>query len=50
LPMVNKGEAVMHIARFKNVNAVASMVEAFQSDLEPEWENEEQYPEDAPII
>ena len=50
LPMVNKGEAVMHIARFKNVNAVASLVEAFQSDMEPEWENEELYPEDAPII
>ncbi|NWF35932.1 succinylglutamate desuccinylase/aspartoacylase family protein [Mariprofundus sp. KV] len=50
LPMVNQGEAVMHIARFKNVNAVAGEVESFQVDMEPDWDNEELYPEDAPIV
>jgi len=50
LPMVNQGEAVMHIARFKNALAVAGEVETFQADMEPDWDESDIEPEVAPII
>ena len=50
LPMVNQGEAVMHIARFRNVGAVADAVETFQTEMEPDWDFDDMEPEAAPII
>ena len=50
LPMVNQGEAVVHVARFKDANAVADVVENFQSEMEPDWDFDDMEPEAAPII
>lgn len=35
LPLVHEGEALFHIARFQQVEAVSARVEAFQEDLQP---------------
>jgi hypothetical protein len=32
LPLVNEGDAVVHIARFEDVTAVADHVDSFQRD------------------
>jgi len=50
LPMVNQGEAVVHVARFKDASAVADAVENFQTEMEPDWDFDELDPEMAPII
>jgi len=50
LPMVNQGEAVVHVARFKDALAVADVVETFQTDMEPDWDFDDMEPEAAPII
>ncbi len=45
LPLVNEGDAVIHIARFENVSAVADRVTNFQKDETQAIEND-----DAPAI
>jgi len=50
LPMVYQGEAVIHIARFNNISNAADSVEAFQNEIEPDWDEHILAPESAPII
>jgi len=50
LPMVNQGEAVVHIARFKDAFAAADVVGSFQTEMEPNWDFDDMELEAAPII
>ena len=47
IPLVNEGEALFHIARFKSVTRAASYVESFQQRLDPATDRDE--PEEPPI-
>ena len=38
LPLVNEGDALIHIARFKRPESVAAQVEAFQGRMQPQGE------------
>jgi len=41
LPLVNEGEALIHIARFDDPDSAFATVEEFQSETDPDGENEE---------
>lgn len=48
LPLVNEGEALFHIAKFKSLESVANKVESFQQTLDPSTDIN--FPEEPPII
>jgi hypothetical protein len=47
LPLVYEGEAVFHIARFKQADSVTESVEAFQEEHDPQSNNS---PGQEPVI
>lgn len=47
LPLVHEGEAIFHIARFGELNEAESVLEHFQSQIDPEDDDQ---PEQEPII
>jgi hypothetical protein len=47
LPLVNEGEALYHISRFRKPDTAAEVVEQFQQDMAPE--SDLQPPEEMPI-
>lgn len=48
IPLVNEGEALFHVARFKNSNAVSDMLEGFQHEMDPT--TDETPPMEPPIV
>ncbi len=48
LPLVNEGEALFHIARFRKPDEVAGTVEAFTSEFDPE--TDQRKPDEIPIV
>jgi uncharacterized protein len=48
LPLVNEGEALFHIAKFKSAETVADKVERFQQNLDPLTDTNS--PEEPPIL
>lgn len=48
LPLVNEGEALFHIARFKSTETAANKVESFQQKLDPATDTN--LPEEPPIL
>ena len=48
LPLVNEGEALFHIARFKNAEALADTLEDFQLEMDPT--TDEKPPAEPPIV
>jgi predicted deacylase len=48
LPLVNEGEALFHIAKFKSAETVADNVEQFQQRLDPQTDANS--PEEPPIV
>jgi predicted deacylase len=48
LPLVNEGEALFHIARFKNADALIDTLEDFQQEMDPTTDNKP--PEEPPIV
>ena len=48
LPLVNEGEALFHIARFKNAGALSDTLEGFQQEMDPNTDDEP--PAEPPIV
>jgi predicted deacylase len=48
LPLVNEGEALFHIARFKNAGALADTLEGFQQEMDPSTDDKP--PVEPPIV
>jgi len=48
LPLVNEGEALFHIARFKDADALADTLEDFQYEMDPTTDDKP--PEEPPIV
>jgi predicted deacylase len=48
LPLVNEGEALFNIARFKNAEALAGTLEDFQLEMDPTTDDEP--PAEPPIV
>lgn len=48
LPLVNEGEALFHIARFRNADALADNLEDFQQEMDPTTDDKP--PAEPPIV
>jgi predicted deacylase len=48
LPLVNEGEALFHVARFKNADALVDTLEGFQQEMNPETDDKP--PSEPPIV
>lgn len=48
IPLVNEGEALFHIARFKNADALADTLEDFQQEMDPTTDDKP--PPEPPIV
>ncbi len=48
IPLVNEGEALFHIARFKNAESLADTMEGFQQELDPTTDDKP--PPEPPIV
>ena len=48
IPLVNEGEALFHIARFKNTDDVTDVLEGFQNEMDPATDNRR--PIEPPIV
>jgi len=48
IPLVNEGEALFHIARFRSADEIADQIEEIQNDLDPA--TDESRPQEPPIV